>query len=164
MRYLAVSIYAFAIACGVHPPRLGPSDLAGCYRFDRAYFGWSRSDSTGRPTADTSGVVQLSALAHDPYPLVPRRPSVRVVKVPLLRGSPGLAAMWLGPSYWEPVGPDSAVIVWRDGFVGPVFRVQLRGDSLVGNMRWTTDEPGRIDPLIPARAIRIVCPNPAPAA
>jgi len=162
MRISTALAAAMLVACAGRAARAPIQPIDRCYRFDHAYFGWPREDSSGRMVADTSAIVELRAQAHPPYPLVPQRPSVRAVAVPLLRGSPVTARVWLEPSYWEPVGADSIIIVWRDGYVGPTFRVQVRGDSLVGRMRWTTDELGRTFTPVPVSAVRVVCPASAP--
>ena len=67
------------------------------------------------------------------------------------------AERWLGFSAWHPIGRDSVEVHWRNGLSGPVFRLAVRGDSLVGRVRFTTDVVGAEPPAEPASAVRVPC-------
>jgi hypothetical protein len=70
--------------------------------------------------------------------------------------------------YWRPLPSDSMELSWYDGFHGPLFRVAIRGDSLLGTVMHRSDVmrrdsvTGRIvrPPLLPARAVRVACAPP----
>jgi hypothetical protein len=69
---------------------------------------------------------------------------------------------WLERSYWIPRGGDSITVAWREGHYGPVFRMQVAGDTLRGIVAHTTDAyiegRGRPRPQ-PAHAVRVSCPD-----
>ena len=67
--------------------------------------------------------------------------------------------------YWQTIPGDSLIISWFNGLHGPVLRMAVRGDSLVGTVVHRTDVittdsvTGRVvrPPALPARAARIPC-------
>src|SRR4051812_37353135 len=117
--------------------------VAGCYQFDRMYFHWvGRPPAGGSVFIDSSGVIRLDSTAHPrergAYP-----PSdARAVHVPSMKVDSLAMQRWLGMSFWRPIRSDSIELSWRNGLFGPLFRLALRPDSLVGRVRFTTDVAG----------------------
>ena len=141
---------------------------AGCYRFDRAYFDQLGvlPDSTGTQP-DTIAVVQLDTAMTNPYEtrlrLIPR---FTLAEAPR-RDAQGRLRSLGRSGYWRSLGRDSVEISWFSGFHGPLFRMEVRGDSLTGTVVMRTDILSR-DPVTgrpapppeePASAIRVLCPR-----
>jgi hypothetical protein len=131
--------------------------LAGCYRFDRAYFGWvGRRPGELAVISDSTRVLRLvdgSTIAHQ----LVRGPVLDVVPVPFLADSL-TKRRWLRPSHWTILEKTVLNVVWRNGLYGPVFRLTVAGDTLRGQVRFTTDVAGGEPPPERAWAVRIGCP------
>ena len=130
--------------------QLGQHDV--CYRFDRSYFNWvGRPPGGGQVFVDSTAVVRLSSSKHseltDAYTLVP----------PSMVADSFTENDWLRPSSWRFFAPDSIYVVWYNRLYGPVFRLGIRGDTLIGQVRFTTDQIGREPPPERAFAVRIEC-------
>ena len=132
-----------------------------CYRFDRPYF-----TAVGRFPADSvftrrAGMLRFRADSTPAIsPRLPRLPMRAVEPLPFVVDS-FTYHRWMSMSGWRMLGADSVEIHWRNGLYGPVFRMAVRGDSLVGQVVQTTDahpipEP---PPRPPQRAVavRISC-------
>jgi hypothetical protein len=136
-------------------PRLSQPRIPGCYHFSHSYFGWL-SDNPIRP--DSSDVIELLA---DPNTETARSGGVFGVRVPAM---PDVAesARRRRFSFWQSSAANSIRLEWRNGFYGPVFDLQIQGDSLVGSLEQTTDVRS-MDPPIrqAARAARVRCPQAA---
>jgi hypothetical protein len=124
----------------------GNARLTGCFRFDQPYF-----------TGD-SVLVFFSERSRSHFLQDSLRYVVRPMTVKLD------STQWTQRqefSDWRPEGDDKVVVAWRDGFSGPVFRLSIRGDTLRGHVRQTTD----VDYLLPrpelwwkrATAVRTQC-------
>ena len=132
-----------------------------CYRFDQPYFEAVGKFPGGPVYHRTADVLSFRA---DSTPLIaphlPRLPLRAVEPIPFVVDS-FTYHRWMSMSGWHMIGADSVEIVWRNGLYGPVFRMAVRGDSLVGQFIQTTDarpypEPPPPAPQ-PARAVRIAC-------
>jgi len=132
-----------------------------CYRFDQPYF-----VAVGRFPGGPVFTRRTDALSFhaDSTPLIspriPRLPMKAVEPMPFVVDS-FTHQQWMSMSGWRMIGADSVEIHWRNGLYGPIFRMAVRGDSLVGQFIQTTDahpipEP---PPRAPesARAVRISC-------
>ena len=130
-----------------------------CYRFDRYYFGWVGRPPAGRqwPLVDSSRVIQLDSAAHAPPAGFSPNSNARAVHIPSMHADARTMERWLGFSSWQPIGGDSVELHWRNGLSGPVFRLAVRKDSLVGRVRFTTDVVGAEPPPETARAVRVPC-------
>jgi hypothetical protein len=70
--------------------------------------------------------------------------------------------------HWQALQGDSVGISWFNGYHGPVFRMAVRGDSLVGTVVQRSDVVRRDSvtggivraPILPAYAVRIACSAP----
>ena len=136
----------------------GSSSVVGCYRFDRAYFQWvGIGVANPHSGPDSTNVVQLMGVATEKY-RHPRTPGLDIQPIPFTSDST-TRRRWLTFSHWEPLSTDSIGVVWRNGLYGPVFRLLSNGDSLHGQVRFTTDVMGAEPPPQVAWAIRIPCPT-----
>lgn len=115
--------------------------FAGCYRFSSAlFFGTATPNSGQRPRVDSTRVLQLSAdsvsgISRWGKPI--RRPLA--VATPTLKISSQIAADFASHSYWQRVGHDSLLISRGTMLSTHLFRLQVRGDSLVGVQTFSTD-------------------------
>jgi hypothetical protein len=132
----------------------------GCLRFDRAYFQWA-----GRPVAggdfviDSSRIIRLDTMPHRiGFPgEIP--PNARVVAVPTMKVDSDATARWQMASFWRTIATDSIELQWHNGLFGPVLRLEVRGDSVRGRVRFLTDRVG-VEPRVePATGSRIACPT-----
>lgn len=132
-----------------------------CYRFDQPYFSAVGKFPGG---AVFHRITDTLSFRGDSTPLIAphlRRLPMRAVEpIPFVVDS-FTYHRWMSMSGWHMIGADSVEIVWRNGLYGPIFRMALRGDSLVGQFIQTTDarpypEPPPPAPQ-PARAVRIAC-------
>jgi hypothetical protein len=139
--------------------------ISGCYRFDRAYFSWvGRLPGRAEVISDSTRVLRLFARSTVHHVLV-RGAVLDVEPIPFAVDST-TARRWLRPSNWtisnvrSHMFPHPTVIdvVWRNGLYGPVFRLSAIGDTLRGQVRFTTDVAGAEPPAQPAWAVRIPCP------
>lgn len=132
-----------------------------CYRFDQPYFSAVGKFAGGPVFQRTTDTLRFRV---DSTPLI----SPRLRRLPLRAVEPIPFVVdsftyhrWMSMSGWHMIGTDSVEIVWRNGLYGPIFRMAVRGDSLVGEFIQTTDahpypEPPPPPPQ-PARAARIRC-------
>ena len=132
-----------------------------CYRFDHPYF-TAVGKFPGGPVFSRSTDVLRFRVDSTPLiaPHLRRLPLRAVEPMPFVVDSFTYHS-WMSMSGWRMIGADSAEIIWRNGLYGPVFRMAVRGDSLVGEFIQTTDahpipEPPPPAPQ-PARAKRISC-------
>ena len=116
-----------------------------CFKFVRPYFTTARANGGVNATA----VVRLANFN------VAKEGSVAA---PALHPSSGEAIHLARFSGWKYVAGDSVEVAWRNGFYGPVFRGEMRGDSLLGYVRHTTDD-GLEPPAEQTRALRVTCPT-----
>ena len=131
---------------------------AACYRFDRPYFtAVGRPPGGGAVFTDSSSVVSLDSAAHASRPSGYPPADARAVHVPAMRVDSISTRMWLEMSFWRPFASDSIELSWRNGLYGPIFRLMVRSDSLVGRVRFTTDVVGREPLAQPASAVRVPC-------
>ena len=129
--------------------------IAGCYRFDRAYFISIRFDSaTHRASFDSTAMLRLFEFATLSV-AGPR--AMLVVPIPPPRDSAERRG-WLQMSSWRELSPDSIQIAWRNGRFGPVFRMRHADSVLSGSVIQTTDLVGADLQRAPATAARITCP------
>jgi len=132
-----------------------------CYHFDRPYFTAVGRFPNGPVFSRSADVLKLrpdssAALA----PGARRLPMRAVQPIPFLVDF-FTYHIWMSMSGWRRIGADSVEIEWRNGLYGPVFRMAVRADSLVGQFIQTTDahpypEPPPRAPE-PARAVRVHC-------
>lgn len=133
------------------------SAVVGCYQFDRAYFGWvGRRPNERAVVRDSAQVLRLTRESTD-HVLVRGR-VMDVLPIPFAADS-ATARRWLRPSHWGFVDRRTINVVWRNGLYGPVFRLSLEGDTLRGQVRFTTDVVGAEPPPERAWAVRIACPS-----
>jgi hypothetical protein len=132
--------------------------LSGCYRFDRAYFAWvGRAPGGSAVVTDSTRVLRLSARAS--VRRLPRGgPLLEVQPIPFVADS-FTTHRWLDPSHWSFAAPDTVNVVWSNGLYGPVFRLAVAGDTLRGQVRFTTDVVGGEPPPERAWAVRAACPT-----
>ena len=111
------------------------SKLAGrCFAFDSAAFTEVGHDTaTGAVAADSTQLIELLSRPHS------TEAGAFSVRAHGLRIHPGDSSGREEFSYWRPVGRDSVEIVWREGLYGPVLRLAIRGRTLEGELRQTTD-------------------------
>ena len=131
-----------------------------CYQFDRHYFSWvGRPPEGGAVFRDSTRLIRLTA-GPRPIDRFLRGPSdARALVPPTMRVDSFATRSWLRSSYWRHVMPDSLEVVWRNGLYGPVFRMGVKGDSLQGRVRFTTDVVGGERPPERAGAVRAACPK-----
>ena len=133
--------------------------VPACYQFDRKYFNWvGRPPNGGSVVVDSSAIIRLDSTAHSRERGAYPPPDGRAVQVPSMKADSFTMRRWLGMSFWRPIRSDSIELSWRNGLYGPVFRLALRSDSLVGRVRFTTDVVGAEPPAQLASASRIRCP------
>ena len=158
MTKVRLTLTALSLSIGPAHAQL-PTETPQCYQFDRQYFHWVGRRPGGGPLFDSTSVVMLSPESHLPHLLISSERRARVLVPPTMRADSSTMRSWLGPSHWRSVLPDSVEIVWRNGFYGPVFRMQVRADTLRGRVRFTTDVVGAEPPPEDAAAVRILCPS-----
>jgi hypothetical protein len=137
---------------------LSQPPIPGCYRFSHSYFDWL-SDNPIRP--DSSDVIELLA---DPNTETAKSGGVPMfgVRVPAMRDG-AESDRRRRFSFWQPSAPSSIRLEWRNGFYGPVFDLDIRGDSLIGSLTQTTDVISWDPPVRQAaRAARVRCPQDGP--
>jgi hypothetical protein len=123
-----------------------------CFRFDRKYFSWvGRPPDGGAVFADSSAVVRFSWTTH------PSIVGSRVLTVPAMLVDSAAANSWLRASRWRVFAKDSVEVSWYNNLYGTAFRLGGRGDTLVGRVRFLTDN-GPEPPSQRATAVRIPCP------
>jgi hypothetical protein len=161
---LVTSFLVVLTACGV-VGRYQSAPLPGsCLTFEEPFF----SAVTG--TGAAARVVRSNVLRLEPdsapeYSRGHREPWLAVSPVPFPVDS-FTSQLWRSMSGWRRVSQDTLAIDWRNGLHGPVFRLALHGDSLVGSMIQTTDLMLVIDgklresPRRQVRALRTECPGP----
>lgn len=132
-----------------------PAALVGCYRFDRPYFSWvGRRPGDSHVYTDTSSVIRLFATTLVPHDMV--RGNALDLEPQPFRADSTTRRRWLRASGWVATS-DSMMLSWRNGLYGPVFLLAIRGDTLRGRVRFTTDVVGREPPPEAATAVRVPC-------
>jgi hypothetical protein len=138
---LATTLVLATLACSGSVDDLvgrafGSAQLAGCYRFDRPYF-VARAAGKTLFTRDSSAVLRFTndTLRDED---AKNGPHFEVWPIGFAVDSAEQVDRRRF-SHWRPVGDRDVVVAWRDGFHGPVFRLAIRGDTLRGKMRQTTD-------------------------
>lgn len=132
-----------------------------CYRFDQSYFG-AVGRFPGGPVFNKRTDALRFRVDSSPRigPGIRRLPLRAVEPIPFVVDS-FTYQRWMSMSGWRTIGTDSVEIVWRNGLYGPVFRMEMRGDSLVGEFIQTTDAHPVPEPPAPpperAYAVRISC-------
>jgi hypothetical protein len=101
---------------------------------------------------DSSAVVILSPQDH-PASGTPGAKALVAMGMPAVRSTRSTRE-W---SFWRLVGPDTVEVAWLTGFGGTTLRLQVRGDTLRGRLRITTDVVGRAPKTGGAWALRIAC-------
>ena len=140
------------------PPVVADAQLdtmtSHCFQFDRQYFHWGgRPPGGGEFLYDSSAVVRLSPELH---PSTDRAP-VRRLLVPSMEVDSRSRRRWESFSYWQLRDADTVVVSWTNGMYGPVFLMEVGGDTLRGRVRFTTDVHGAEPPPEDAWAVRITC-------
>jgi hypothetical protein len=131
--------------------------ISGCYRFDRPWFSWvGRRPGDSTVVNDSTAVVRLSGTTALNHQLI-TGPVLDLQPLPF-RADSVTRHDWLLPSGWK-LDRGFVAVVWRNGRYGPVFRLGIRGDTLRGTVRFTTDVAGAERPPQPASAVRISCPR-----
>jgi hypothetical protein len=132
------------------------STSSSCYAFDRPYFTWVNS-AHERPHADSTNVLRLLSIRQSRL----RVPVIRAQDVqPVPFAVDSLTKLrWERFSYWMINDSGFVEISWRNGLYGPVFHLEVSGDSLYGRVRFTTDVYGAEPPAERASARRIPCPS-----
>jgi hypothetical protein len=144
-----------------HDPAMGQSsaDLAGCYQFDRAYFSWvGRRSERSIVVRDSTRFVRLREQAHPGASAMRITGALQLEPIPF-ETDDFTRDQWLGFSHWRLLSSDSVTVVWRNGLYGPVFRMAVRGDTLRGQVRFTTDVIGAEPQSQAAWAVRTECPD-----
>jgi hypothetical protein len=127
--------------------------MSHCLQFDRQYFRWGgRPPGGGDWSYDSSAVVRL--LPQRNLHLGPRS---RRLLVPSMGVATRLQRVWEYFSYWQLHDADTVIVAWTNGMYGPVFVMGVRGDTLRGRVRFTTDVYGAEEPQEDAWAVRIPC-------
>jgi hypothetical protein len=126
----------FLIACFVVlifvpsvPAAAQASTRSSCYAFDRPYFTWINADHE-RPHTDSTHVLRLLSIRQSRL----RVPVIRaqdVQPVPFEVDS-ATKFRWERFSYWMVNDSGLVEISWRNGLYGPVFHLEVSGDSLYG--------------------------------
>jgi len=130
--------------------------ISGCYRFDRAYFSWvGRLPGQKEMVTDSTNVLRL--FARSTSHVLVRGAVLDVQPIPFLADST-TAHRWLRPSNWTIRSSNFIDVVWRNGLYGPVFQLSVLGDTLRGQVRFTTDVAGAEPPAESAWAVRVACP------
>jgi hypothetical protein len=155
VRALLICFIAFDTAAGQRPTL-----ESTCYQFDQPYFTAVGRFPGGAVFTRRSAVLRFRP---DSTPAI----SPRLARIPMRAVEPVPFEVdsftyqrWMSMSGWRMFGADSVEIHWRNGLHGPVFRMALRGDSLVGRFVQTTDAHPIPEPpprSEPARAVRIRC-------
>ena len=128
-----------------------------CFQFDRQYFHWGgRPPGGGDYLIDSSAVVRLLPELH-PYTDRAIDPPIRRLLVPSMEVVSRSRRPWEYFSYWQLRDADTVVVSWTNGMHGPVFLMGVRGDTLRGRVRFTTDIVGEEPPPEDAWAVRIAC-------
>jgi hypothetical protein len=120
-----------------------------CYKFARPFFlALTAGSEAGRSAFDSSAVVRLVGAAElDRGVVVP-------VGVHLESDQQQRYSRFSG---WTRSNSDPISIAWRNGFWGPVFEGVIQGDSIIGRVRFTSDEGPEPKPELTS-AILIPCP------
>jgi hypothetical protein len=108
---------------------------------------------------DSTTLIKLFPEPRPAERLLSGPPDARALVPPTMQVDSATARRWLRSSYWREVVADSLEIVWRNGLYGPVFRMLVRGDSLRGRVRFTTDIVGGEPPPQDAAAMQVSCPT-----
>jgi len=117
--------------------------ISGCYSFNKSIFSWF----TYERWSETSlhGETGLIELTSEPVTRATVGAAWRVRLPSLLDAEE--SARWDELSYWRRIGPDSLEVSWYNGLFGPVARMRIGGDSLVGAQHYRSD----VDPFAAPR-------------
>ena len=135
-----------------------PAHGDACYEFDRRYFHWvGRPPGGGDVFRDSTAIIGLlpETHVHDSAAFAVVPPSMEADSFTVRR--------WRRQSRWSYLGADSLFLVWRNGLYGPVFRLSIGSDSLLGEVRFTTDMAGAERQPESASAVRMICPAHEPS-
>lgn len=156
MNYFALGLISIVVAASAQAQ--DTAAVSGCYSFDRAYFQWvGRRPGESAVVTDSTSVIRLSSGSEIKHQLV-RGPVLDVFPIPFAADS-RTVERWLSPSNWTFENANTVNVVWRNGLYGPVFRLNVRGDTLRGQVRFTTDVAGAEPPPEPALALKVACPH-----
>lgn len=163
LRALAATL-AVAIVCALVAPAAAAQALgASCFRFDKPYFTAVTRTPAHEVVTRRTATLQLLPDSAPRFYSAGRFQLLAVLPVPFEVDS-FTFRRWTGMSGWRPLPADSVQIEWRNGLYGPVFRLHVEGDSLVGTVVQTTDAFGDGKPRdggpYPARAYRVTCNAP----
>jgi hypothetical protein len=149
---LRLSTLTAVALLGIHSELRAQRVPDDCFRFDRKYFSWvGRPPGGGAVFADSSAVVRFSWTPH------PSIVASRLLTVPSMLVDSAAANSWLRASRWRVFAKDSVEVSWYNNLYGTAFRLGGRGNTLLGQVRFLTDN-GPEPPAQRASAIRIPCP------
>ena len=154
--HLLIALLVFLISIPPVQAAAQATTTSSCYAFDRPYFTWV-SGVPERPHADSTNVLRLLTNRQSRL----RVPQIRAQDVqPVPFEVDSLTKFrWQRFSYWMVNDSGFVEIAWRNCLYGPVFRLDVSGDSLYGHVRFTADVVGAEPPPERALARRISCPR-----
>lgn len=117
--------------------------VAGCYSFNKSIFSWFTYERWSETALH--GETGLIELTSEPVTRSTVGAAWRV-RVPSLLDAEE-SARWDERSYWRRIGLDSLEISWFNGLFGPLARMRIAGDSLVGAQHYRSD----VDPFAAPR-------------
>lgn len=132
-----------------------------CYRFDNAYFVAAGRLADGSIGETRAAMIRLGDDSAPAPASVPHAYQMAPVEAIPFVVDPTHHYAYLSRSGWRAIPGDSIRLQWLNGFYGPMFRLAVRGDSLVGTFVQTTDALviGEPPPKArPASAVRVACP------
>lgn len=135
--------------------------VAGCYRLELGEWSPPRGAGEG-PYQTPPDVFELTDSVGPAAENVERRGLAAVSEQgrPLLRPliEPEGDRMGGHPlGYWRTASSDSVHLVWSNGFIGVALEMAVRGDTLKGVARGSSDVSTPPLPTAPARAVRVSC-------
>ncbi|MFO7894488.1 MAG: hypothetical protein R6U63_12200 [Longimicrobiales bacterium] len=135
--------------------------VAGCYRLELGEWSPPRGEGeTAYPTPPERFELTAVRAPNDPEGVRAEGTPVMEMSRLLLRSVIDADPLGIGGppgAYWAPLGPDSLRLVWSNGFVGVALEVAVRGDTLQGVARGSSDVSAPPLPTAPARAVRVSC-------
>lgn len=157
MRRGVLLVASLALASPLAAQR--PADIAGCFRFDSAYFPVIGLQAvTNRVISMQADVLEL--LLEAPPPDIGNRRS----STPYAIRPAGFSTVdtmtyrrWMSSSGWEPLGTDSIEVRWYNGLFGPVMRLAVGRDTLRGTGRHLTDVRPSPESRFSVVAVRVPC-------
>jgi hypothetical protein len=147
-RAVLILAISFALPSGSLVAQASTNDE--CYDFGRRFFLTPAPDSkSGYAKYDSSAVVRLVGFRDSEVGAV----------VPLdARMDRWQLRNYARLSGWARAEPNRISVSWHNGFSGPVFDGVVRGDSIVGSIRFMTDHGREREPEN-ARAVSVACPG-----